>query len=104
MWVPLNTCSHPSLIFNPSYQTKNWDESIPLNQTSDEMIPSQKNRNGTVLSLLIFLSPNQTHAKAPFGTALTREKRALAPMEKQLFLALSYFVRKHLEKWLLLAF
>ena len=44
--------------------------------------------------------------KGPFGTALAREKTALAlaPMEKQLFLALAYFVRKRLAKRLLLAF
>ena len=42
--------------------------------------------------------------KGPFGTALAREKTALALalMEKQLFLALAYFVRKRLAKRLLL--
>ena len=40
------------------------------------------------------------------GTALARGKTALAlaSMEKQLFLALAYFVRKRLAKRLLLAF
>ena len=45
-------------------------------------------------------------SKGPYGTALARETiaLALAPMEKQLFLALAYFVRKRLAKRLLLAF
>jgi len=45
-------------------------------------------------------------SKGPFGTALAREKiaLALAHLEKQLFLALAYFVEKRLAKRLLLAF